>query len=66
MLHPAQWRAYADQLHAWLRPQGRSQALFMQALRKSSAQGRIEGPPCHCDINAMRALFPVQRWDWPR
>ena len=29
-------------------------------------QGLIEGPPYHCDINAMRALFPAQRWQWPR
>jgi len=64
-LHPDHWRAYADQLYAWLRPQGRLLALFMQAPRDSSAQGRIEGPPYHCDINAMRALFPAQRWDWP-
>jgi hypothetical protein len=28
-------------------------------------EGRIEGPPYHCDINAMRALFPAPRWDWP-
>jgi hypothetical protein len=26
----------------------------------------IEGPPYHCDINAMRALFPEQRWHWPK
>ena len=64
-LHPDQWRRYADQLHAWLRPGGRLLALFMQAQRDSGAQGRIEGPPYHCDIHAMRALFPAQRWDWP-
>lgn len=64
-LHPDHWRRYADQLHAWLRPGGRLLALFMQAPRESAAQGRVEGPPYHCDINAMRALFPATLWDWP-
>ena len=26
----------------------------------------IEGPPYHCDINAMRALFPNDYWFWPK
>jgi len=65
-LHPDQWTAYAAQLHRWLRPGGRLFALFMQARRESAAQGVVEGPPYHCDINAMRALFPSSLWHWPK
>ena len=65
-LHPDQWVAYAAQLHAWLRPGGTLCALFMQARRDSAAQGVVEGPPYHCDINAMRALFRSSHWDWPK
>ena len=65
-LHPDDWTAYAQQLHRWLRPGGRLYALFMQIRRDGAAQGLIEGPPYHCDINAMRALFPSQRWQWPK
>lgn len=64
-LHPDHWRAYADQLQRWIRPGGRLLALFMQARRDSVEQGRIEGPPYHCDIHAMRALFPEPLWAWP-
>jgi SAM-dependent methyltransferase len=64
-LHPDDWRAYADRIDRWLVPGGRLYALFMQVLRDSAAQGVIGGPPYHCDINAMRALFSAQRWDWP-
>lgn len=64
-LYPDRWRDYADCLHRWLRPAGTLAALFMQTRRDGAAQGRIEGPPYHCDINAMRALFPASRWQWP-
>jgi len=64
-LHPDHWRGYADQLHRWLAPAGRLYALFVQILRPGAAQGAIQGPPYHCDINAMRALFPDVRWTWP-
>ncbi|QPF75784.1 methyltransferase domain-containing protein [Roseateles sp. DAIF2] len=64
-LHPDQWRRYADRLHAWLKPGGRLLALFMQARREGAAEGRVEGPPYHGDINAMRVLFPASLWDWP-
>jgi SAM-dependent methyltransferase len=64
-LYPDQWRAYADQLARWLRPSGRLFALFVQYLRPSPADGAILGPPYHCDINAMRALFPEPLWAWP-
>ncbi len=66
-LHPDHWTRYAAQLHRWLRPGGTLHALFMQAPREGALQeGRIEGPPYHCDINAMRALFPDTLWVWPQ
>ncbi|MCX8086799.1 MAG: TPMT family class I SAM-dependent methyltransferase [Rhodocyclaceae bacterium] len=65
-LYPDYWVRYADQLHRWLKPGGRLFALFMQAPRASAAEGFIEGPPYHCDIHAMRALFPATRWEWPK
>ena len=65
-LYPDQWRAYADQLHRWLRRGGRLFALFVQMLRAEAADGFIQGPPYHCDIQAMRALFPEPLWSWPK
>jgi SAM-dependent methyltransferase len=66
-LHPDQWFNYAMQLQAWLKPEGSIFALFMQKLRPESiSEGVIAGPPYHCDINAMRSLFPAQRWAWPK
>lgn len=65
-LHPDHWVAYAARLHAWLRPGGTLTLLAMQALRESAGQGLIEGPPYHVDVNALRALLPGDRWDWPR
>jgi SAM-dependent methyltransferase len=64
-LHPDQWTAYALQLRAWLRPGGRLCLLAMQSLRPGAAEGRIEGPPYHVDINALRALLPAPHWQWP-
>jgi len=65
-LYPDQWLGYAGQLHRWLAPNGKLFALFMQLLRPGAADGAIEGPPYHCDINAMRALFPEPFWSWPK
>jgi len=65
-LYPDAWREYADQLHRWLTPGGRLFALFVQFLRPGAADGAILGPPYHCDIHAMRALFCVPRWQWPK
>lgn len=36
------------------------------ALVLGRRQGFIEGPPYHCDVNAMRALFPSSAWKWPK
>lgn len=65
-LHPDHWVAYAAQLRRWLRPGGHLFALLMQNLRDGAAQGFVQGPPYHCDIHAMRALFPAPQWDWPK
>lgn len=65
-LYPDQWLAYAEQLHRWIEPGGTLFALFVQWLRPGAAEGSIQGPPYHCDINAMRALFPEPRWGWPK
>ena len=64
-LHPDDWTVYAAQLHRWLAPDGQLFALFMQALKPGAAGGLIQGPPYHCDIHAMRAVFPASRWRWP-
>lgn len=65
-IYPDEWRGYADQLHRWLVPGGRLYALFAQVLRPGAAEGVIQGPPYHCDINAMRALFPESGWVWAK
>ena len=65
-LYPDHWRAYADQLHCWIVPGGKLFALFVQLLRAEAVQGEIMGPPYHCDINGMRALFPDTLWTWPK
>lgn len=65
-LYPDQWRRYADKLAGWLRPGGKLFALFAQVPRENARTGAIEGPPYHCDVNAMRALFADDRWEWPK
>jgi methyl halide transferase len=65
-LHPDHWVRYAQQLHAWLRPGGKLLAQFEQVPRAEAADGFVAGPPYHCDINAMRALFGSDRWAWPK
>lgn len=57
-LDPEHWAAYEQQLFAWLRPGGRLFALFMQTDKPG-------GPPYHCALPDMRALFPASRWRWP-
>jgi len=64
-LHPDHWVRYAQALHGWLRPGGRLFVLAMQMPRPGAADGLIEGPPYHVDINALRALFDGARWQWP-
>jgi SAM-dependent methyltransferase len=57
-LPPADWPAYEQQLHGWLSAGGRMFALFMQTHREG-------GPPYHCALPDMQALFPASRWRWP-
>ena len=57
-LHPDQWPAYEQQLLRWLKPGGRLAALFMQAERDA------QGPPFHCDLESMHAIFSADRWQW--
>ncbi len=57
-LPPELWDAYAARLAGWLRPGGVLGAMFLQT-------GREGGPPFHCDLGRMRALFPAALWDWP-
>jgi len=57
-LPPALWPDYAARLAAWLRPGGALFVMFMQT-------GRDSGPPFHCDLPAMRTLFPDNIWTWP-
>ncbi len=56
-LSPDQWSAYEQTLHQWLKPGGVLAALFMQT-------GREGGPPFHCELGDMRALFNESRWEW--
>jgi SAM-dependent methyltransferase len=65
-IYPDRWRHYADQLHRWTCPGGRLYALFVQLSRPGAEPGAIQGPPYHCDINGMRALFPEPLWAWPK
>ena len=57
-IQPKQRESYEALLHGWLKPGGTLFALFMQ----TAAEG---GPPFHCDLLAMRRLFPDARWEWP-
>ncbi len=66
-IHPDHWQKYAGQLHNWLKPGAGLWALFMQVTRPGATEdGLIQGPPYHCDINAMRALFAPPAWAWPK
>ncbi|HQY28580.1 MAG TPA: methyltransferase domain-containing protein [Burkholderiaceae bacterium] len=65
-LHPDLWVAYAQRLASWVVHGGTLVLLAVQVERDGRREGRIEGPPYHCDVNAVRALFPADAWDWPR
>ncbi len=56
-LSPEDWPRYEGQLYRWLRPGGRLFALWMQT-------GRAGGPPYHCGLDEMHALFAPARWRW--
>jgi SAM-dependent methyltransferase len=66
-IYPEHWIAYSQQLSHWLTPGGSLWVLYMQMIRlAASEEGAIHGPPYHCDINAMRALFTEKSWIWPK
>jgi len=65
-LHPDQWKSYAARLADWTTPGSMLVLLAVQVEREGRRQGFIEGPPYHCDVNAMRALFPSSAWQWPK
>jgi len=65
-LHPDHWTTYAARLADWMSPGGLLALLAVQVEREGRRQGFIEGPPYHCDVNAMRALFPWGSWKWPK
>lgn len=65
-LHPDYWLAYAAQMMRWMQPGGILMAMFAQAPKAGALEGNIQGPPYHCDIHAMRALFPDVYWSWPK
>jgi len=56
-LNPDHWGDYEAQLHKWLKPGGVLAVLFMQTDREG-------GPPFHCGLEPMRALFSAERWNW--
>lgn len=56
-IHPSRWQAYERLLYSWLKPQGKLLAHFMQS-------DKPNGPPFHCDLGSMRALFAEDRWVW--
>ena len=58
-LPPDLWQQYEKQLYRWLKPKGVLLAQFMQ-----TKQG--DGPPYHCKIKDMRALFSQHRWQWSK
>lgn len=64
-LEPDHWLTYTEQLARWIKPGGRLYILFMQVNRPGAQNGQVQGPPFHCDINAMHALFNSRYWQWP-
>jgi methyl halide transferase len=56
-IHPYQRHDYEHFAHDVLKPGGTFFGLFMQT-------GGKGGPPFHCAMEDMKALFPGGRWDW--
>lgn len=57
-ISPKLRQAYQTSVYDWLKPGGTLLALFMQKDERG-------GPPYGCSIEAMRDLFPENRWIWP-
>lgn len=64
-ISPDYWVRYAIQLQHWIKPGGALYLIFMQINRPGARKGLVQGPPFHCDINAMHALFNPMCWAWP-
>ena len=64
-IDPNYWLRYSEQLRHWIRPGGHLYVLFMQVDRPGAREGIKQGPPFHCDINGMYALFNDRYWQWP-
>ena len=56
-LPPKEWGQYESQLHHWLKLDGKLFSAFMQT-------GREGGPPFHCELDDMNALFSIEKWKW--
>ena len=56
-LHPERWAAYEKCLYSWLKNEGLLFAQFMQTEQEN-------GPPFHCEIEEMSALFSSEKWQW--
>jgi len=50
-------KRYAKKLYDWLAINGQLFIMFMQT-------EVVSGPPFHCDIKEMHALFPSDLWQW--
>ncbi|MEQ8406287.1 MAG: methyltransferase domain-containing protein [Oceanicaulis sp.] len=57
-IHPHDRARYERMAYEVLKPGGRLIALFMQKEERG-------GPPYGCALEAMRTLFPEERWAWP-
>lgn len=57
-LPPVAWSTYTAWLHRHLQVDSLLLALFMQT-------GKEGGPPFHCGIENMRAIFAEDSWMWP-
>ncbi len=56
-IEPHQRSDYEQQLWQWLTPGG----TLLFSMMQTGEQG---GPPYHCELMEMRALFHEQRWQW--
>lgn len=56
-LPPKEWKQYESKLSDWLKPQGKLFAQFLQTEREG-------GPPFHCELSEMYALFNQEKWAW--
>lgn len=58
-IDPTQRAQYEKAVFDWLKPAGKLFILFVQKMNSPT-----EGPPFHCDLEEMKAIFPESRWSW--